>query len=138
MLEKYYMYKSKYKDYILLIKTGNFYEIIGKYSLIMNSIFRYKITRISNTIKCGFPLSSISKVKNKLNNLKINYVIVEESYQHTHFKNNNYYKYDYDVDNVIYNFLRIDKITKFLNDNVMSEQINDILDKMEKLICKIN
>ena len=87
MIEKYYMYKVKYKDYILLIKSGNFYEIIGKDALILNGIFKYKITKLSNTLKCGFPISSINKVTNKL---KINYLVISDTLNEKSFDDNNY------------------------------------------------
>ena len=134
MLEKYYMYKPKYKEYILMIKSGNFYEIIGKDALIMNDIFGYKISKISNTLKCGFPINSLDKVEKTLENHHINFVVIENTNHQTCFKNNNYKKYGFEVDDVMYNFLRIDKITKYLNENVLNKNVGKILDEMEKLI----
>ena len=67
MLEKYYKYKIKYNNYILLIKIGNFYEIFDIDSLIMNKIFNYKLKPIKDTFKCGFPISSIDNVIDRLN-----------------------------------------------------------------------
>ena len=56
MIERYYKYKIKYDNYIVMIKVGNFYEVIGKDSFIMNCLFNYKIKRISDSIKCVFLL----------------------------------------------------------------------------------
>lgn len=36
MLEEYYRLKMKYKEYILLIKVGNFYEILDKDAMIIH------------------------------------------------------------------------------------------------------
>ena len=62
MLEKYYMYRVKYMDYIIIIKYGNFYETFDKDSLIINKLFDYKINKIKNTFKVGFPISSINNI----------------------------------------------------------------------------
>ena len=37
------MYKTKYREYIVMLKYGNFYEILGNDALIMNKIFNYKL-----------------------------------------------------------------------------------------------
>ena len=51
MLENYYKNKVLYKDYIIIMKYGNFYETIDNDALIMNSIFNYKLNKLSNTFK---------------------------------------------------------------------------------------
>lgn len=35
MLEKYYKYKADYKEFIIFIKCGTFYECLGKDALII-------------------------------------------------------------------------------------------------------
>ena len=75
MLDKYYKYKFDYKEYIILIKSGIFYECIGKDALIINKIFNYKIKKINNTFKCGFPINNIKYVISILKQNNINYII---------------------------------------------------------------
>lgn len=41
--ELYNKYKFDYKDYILLIKSGNFYICLNNDAIVMNNIFNYKI-----------------------------------------------------------------------------------------------
>lgn len=67
MLEKYYKYKIEYKEFILMIKFGNFYEMFDKDAVIESKLLNYKISKISDTVKYGFPVSSLEKVLNKLN-----------------------------------------------------------------------
>ena len=135
MLEKYYMYKAKYADYLLLIRAGNFYEVIEKDALILNEIFNYKIKRISNTFKSGFPCNSLDKVLNELDLKQINYIVIDgDMKKKMHYKNNSYGNYVMDPNKVIFNFIRKKKITKYLNDNVLNNNIDNILDEMERLI----
>ena len=63
MLEKYYKYKIDYKEYLILIKCGNFYECIDKDAFIMHKIFNYKLKKVSNTVKVGFPISNLNKIE---------------------------------------------------------------------------
>ena len=135
MLEEYYKYKTNYSEYIIIIKSGNFYEIIDKDALIINKLFKYKITKLADTIKCGFPITSIKKVVKLLNDQNINYIIIENNNItiNKDFENNSYNKFEFDINNIKYNFFRINKITKYLNDNVFNN-INTLLDSIEEII----
>ena len=59
MLETYYKYRLEYKDYIIFIKVGSFYEVFDKDSLILNELFDYKIKKIKDNIKVGFPIGKL-------------------------------------------------------------------------------
>ncbi|MBQ9181212.1 MAG: hypothetical protein IJ134_01025 [Bacilli bacterium] len=133
MLERYYKYKIDYKEYILIFKVGSFYIMFDKDALIMNYLFKYKLINIRDTYKCGFPISSINKIKNILNLRSINYVVISNTLYISKFENNNYSKYNFDIDNLKNNYIRIDKIIKYLNDNINND-ISDIIDKIEKII----
>ena len=71
------MYKIKYKEYIVMLKYGNFYEILGKDALIINKLFWYKLNKLSNTFKVVFPVSSLDNIISRLNNYMINYLVVD-------------------------------------------------------------
>ena len=64
MLEMYYKYRVDYKDFLLFIKVGSFYEVFDKDSLILNKLFGYKIKRIKDNIKVGFPLNRLDYIIN--------------------------------------------------------------------------
>lgn len=135
MLEEYYKYKIDYKDFIIMIKSGNFYEILDKDAVILNQILGYILSKISDTVKCGFPLSSLNKVITKLNEEQINYIVIDnkEIVNSEKFNNNTYKTFKMDINTIKYNFIRINKITKYLNENAYSN-INELLEEIEKLI----
>lgn len=135
MLEEYYRNKIKYKEFIIMIKFGNFYEIFDKDAVIASNILNYKLSKISDTVKCGFPISSLDKVLKMLKDKQINYVVIENNNvtNKKNFENNIYNSFDVDTNNIKYNLLRINKITKYLNDNAYSD-INSLLEGIEELI----
>lgn len=134
MLEKYYKYKLDYRDYLLLLKFGSFYESIDNDAFIMNKIFNYKLKKLSNTFKSGFPISSLNKVLDKLNECHINYIVIDDDIVlKKDFKNNNYSNYIFNDKEIFYNSLRVEKIIKFLNDNVGSD-IKEQLSEIEKIL----
>lgn len=134
MFEKYYEYKSKYKDYVIFIKAGTFYETLEKDALILSELLGYKIKRFSKSFKCGFPVSKIDDVLNVIKKNKINYLVIGNEVSKVNFTDNKYTKYNFDVNKILFNYLRIDKITKYLNDNVLDSKIDDILGEMEKIL----
>lgn len=135
MLEKYYKYKISYKDYILLLRFGNFYEVLDKDAFICNKLFGFKLTKLSDTFKCGFPINSKEKITNSLGDNNINYIVVENDdiLDKKSFTNNKYYEYDFDINTYKYNCMRVDKIYKYLNDNIFNN-INELLDGIEEII----
>ena len=133
MLDKYYKYRLDYREYVIFIKSGVFYECIARDALIINKLFNYKIKKISNTFKVGFPINNINEVINILKEKSINYIIIngDEVTDKFESKLNNYKDYNFDIDNILYNYLLIEQINKYLNDNIMmvgiEEQLKQIL-----------
>lgn len=136
MLEKYYKYKMNYKKYIIFIRIGVFYECIDKDALIINQLFNYKIKRISNTFKVGFPIKNIDDITNKLKDENINYIIVDNDklVDKSDSSINKYNKFNLDRENILYNFLRIEKIVNYIENNIMNNDISDKLDRIEMVI----
>ena len=138
MRNKYEFYKIEFKNYIILFKCGNFYITINDDANIMNNIFNHKIVVTGNFIKTGFPISSLYKIEYELENRKINYLIIDNKIiRRNKFKNNNYNNYLKENNNIL-NFSRINRINKLLKDNITNPNINNILDKTERIVCKIN
>lgn len=134
MLEKYYKNKIKYNDYILLIKIGNFYEVFDIDSLIINKLLNYKLKTIKDTFKCGFPVNSIDNVIDILSKEQINYLIIDNDIKiKKEYKNNNYKKYNFNINIIKYNISRIGKIIDYLNNNLCND-ISDKLDKIEEIL----
>ncbi len=133
MLEKYYKYKVQYNDYIIFLKFGNFYEVFDKDCLILNKKFNYKIKRIKNNIKVGFPISKMDDILRLLDG--VNYVIIEKDkiIEEKEYKNNKYNEYDFDINKVIFNFIRIDKIYNNLCGRV-NNNLENILERIESIV----
>ena len=132
MLEKYYKYKLDYRNYLILIKIGSFYECFEKDALIINKLFYYKLKRINNSFKLGFPIKAIDKIILKLNEENINYLVVDEKILKKEFKESNYLKYNFNMEEILYNTIRIEKIIDYLNNNIYN--ISDKLNKIEEII----
>ena len=132
MLEKYYKYKLEYRNYLILIKIGSFYECFDKDALIINELFNYKLKRVNNSLKLGFPIKTIDIIKLKLEDKNINYIIVDKEIEKHEFKDNNYLKYNFNMEEIFYNTLRVEKIIEYLNNNIFD--ISDKLDKIEEII----
>ena len=134
MLEKYYKYKLDHRNYLILIKIGSFYECFDKDAFIINKLFNYKLKRINNNFKLGFPIKTIDKIILKLNEENINYLIIDEEIEKKEFKNNNYINYNFNMEEIFYNTLRVEKIIDYLNDNIYN--ISDKLNKIESSLSK--
>ena len=136
--EKYTEYKKTYKKYILLIKSGNFYLALNDDAIVLSNIFKFKILESSNFIKCGFPLISLCKIEKRLEELEVNYLIIDNDIINKEkYKNNNYDKYlvksNYDI---LLN--RINKINSILKNNLNNKKISNTLNKIEDIVCKIS
>lgn len=131
MLETYYKYKLEYKNYLILIKVGNFYELIDNDALIISKLFNYKLKRLSNTFKVGFPINNLNNVIDKLNEENINYIVIDSNIK-KEFKNNKYYNSDTKI--VYYNMIRIDKINNYLANNLLDEKINEKINEIENIL----
>lgn len=130
--EIYFSLKNKYKDYVIIIKIGSFYNVISKDAYILSSIFNYKINTFSNTVKVGFPLTSLNKVLNTLDKIKINYLVYENNIViRQKFKRNNYQEFS---QNNLTVKERIDAINLKLNEIAQTPEILKILEKVENEI----
>ena len=75
-VDKYIKFKEMYKDYVVIIKSGNFYYSFEDDAYILNHIFAYQIREN----KVGFPMSAKAKVKSILNRNNINLIEVIDDY----------------------------------------------------------
>lgn len=154
MLEDYLKLKETYPKSIALIKAGNFYECLNDDATIMNSIFDYKIIRLKKYIRVGFPISKINYITGILTDKEINYVtLIDDIISNERFKHNKYNDYleeaNYKNDNTLEDdfekklnselaLKKIKMINKELNQNINNPKIIDILNEIERVICKIN
>ena len=72
MKEKYYRVKGMYKDFLVFIKSGNFWNVFYGDAVILHYVTGYKI---SNN-KFVFPLKVLDKLLSQVSKLNISYVLV--------------------------------------------------------------
>ena len=88
--QRYSYLKMEYSDYVILIKSGNFYITYHEDALILNNIFGYQ--KIND--RAGFPLNALDKVKSGLKAKMISYVVVDsDNLEKNKIKKNNYLEY---------------------------------------------
>ncbi len=87
-VDKYVKFKSEYKDYVVIVKSGNFYYSFGEDAFILKYLFGYQI----RDDKVGFPLNAKAKVKSVLNRHNVNLIEIIDDYAYVlETKNNNEY-----------------------------------------------
>ena len=75
--------KEIHHEYVVLIKIGAFYHAYGKDAYIISYLFGYKRKSFgSNSSTCGFPKSALSYVESKLEEKKINYILIDRAHQY--------------------------------------------------------
>lgn len=129
LIDTYYNYKLKYKEYVVLLKSGIFYECFNDDIGIIYSLFHYKIKNNGNNYVVGFPNNSLSKICNVLENNNINYIIVNKDNIIDKYKskNNNYSKYYIDLNRLQYITYKIEDIYNKLNNKILDNNIEKIL-----------
>ena len=150
MLEDYIKLKEVYPKSVIMIKSGSFYECLNDDAIVMNNLFGYKIKKLRKYNRVGFPLSTLVKVTGELTKKEVNYVIVSDGeIKNEKLNHNKYNDYvtiiddnsDDDYDGLInheFALKKIKLINKELNDNIDNPKIIDILNEIERVICKIN
>lgn len=135
MIDLFRILKLDYKEYVILLKSGNFYISFDEDSIILNKLFNYKIINLKNNIKIGFPLNSIDLVLRKLEKLRINYVIIDNknTINQKEYEDNNFSKFTSSVFEIISINSRIEKIIEKLK-SIDNDSIKDILGKIESVV----
>ena len=69
--------KEIHKEDIVFVKIGKFYQVYGKDAYIISYLFDYKLKKVEEVYMCGFPESSKNRVIAKIEEKKINYIILD-------------------------------------------------------------
>ena len=125
-------FKKEYKEYIVLIKNGNFYLALGEDAKIINYMFNYKVKEFSGTIRVGFPIISLNNVINRLDKTKINYIVFDKEINLKRRFNNN--RYNEFISNNLSINERINNINFKLNELKSTSGIIDVLNKVENCL----
>ena len=128
----YFEVKNKYKNYVVIMKNGIFYNVLGNDCYLLKNMFNYKINSFSDTVKVGFPLNTLNKVINTFDKLKINYIVYEnEIVLKGKFSKN---KYDIFLKSKLSMDDRIKRINLKLNEMKQDSKILGLLDAIEEII----
>lgn len=126
---------------LVMIKIGSFYHAYGKDAYILSYLFGYKIKKSEgDSSNCGFPIDSISKVMAKLEEKKINYVLLDRRNNYEvdeKLDNGNLNKYEetYEKARRYVNLKRrIDDIYEYLTQEIENENIKQKIIKIEDVI----
>lgn len=133
--------KKIHKVDVVLVRIGKFLHAYGKDSYILSFLFGYKLQKLEDNIyMCGFPDKIENKVIAKLENRKINYLIVDrrneyEVEERTNFKGLNKYEEIYDMAKEYINLKsRIDKIYEYLINNMQKKETKQKIREIENII----
>lgn len=132
--------KEVHKNDIILVKIGKFYQVYGKDAYIISYIFDYKLKKVEEVYMCGFPQDSYNKVIAKLEEKKINYMILDRrnNYEIDEIcdnKNLNTYTTYFEKARKYINLkIRIENINNYLLENIDKQDFKNILNKMEEII----
>ena len=120
-----------------MVKVGNFYRVYGKDAYIIAYLFKYKISEENDIMVSGFPTSSIKKVEARLENKKINYIVLDrkDNYavnERTDFKNLNTYQKHFNLSKTyVSNVRRIENINEHLLSLASKEELKILLKDIE-------
>ena len=83
--------KEIHKEFVVLVRVGNFYNCYGRDSYIISYLLGYKINILDNNIyNSSFPKSAYNKVLSILEKNKINYIVLDKRNNFTyHIKQKN-------------------------------------------------
>lgn len=129
--------KEVHKKDIVIVKIGKFYNVYGKDAFIISYLFSYKLNKITNIYSCAFPISLLNKVIAKLEQRKINYIVLDKRNNYdvdikNDNKNLNTYEKTLEKAKEKINYdIRIRNIVEFLNEN---RNDKNIILKMEQII----
>lgn len=128
--------KSTKNEYIVFVKIGAFYRVYGKDASIISYLSGYEI----NKNEIGFPLTSLTKVTERLIQESINYVEASNGEdglkidREQTFYENNYLPVYNKAKRYIMLKNRIDEISNYLMNNINSENIRQKLNDIEDIL----
>lgn len=130
--ESLYSYmKIFYKDKLVFIKSGTFYNTYEIDSLIVSKIFDYKI--VDN--RCSFPISATERIVCNLNKLGINVVLVndEKNIDEISVESNRYNEFFIEAKKSYEFNISIDRLKEMMENKLTNNPGN-----YEKLLSFIN
>lgn len=135
--------KQIHPEDLVLVKVGSFYHAYGKDAYIIAYLFNYQMKKVdSNYDTCGFPKSTINKVKAILEEKQINYLLINRSENYEVEEEEkckeNQYAYFYSMAHkYIKKKTRINDIYQYLLENITKDNIKEKIVKIEELLYEV-
>ena len=142
MINIYEEVKKIHPKYVVLIKSGTFYEALENDAYIINNLFDYVIKDKSRYLQAGFPKVILPKIINTLEDKKINYLILDKADNYDELEKVNYEnlnKYDRYLEKGKREHKRLQKIknyNEYLKNNIERKFMDKLLVDIGKLIDK--
>lgn len=111
---------------IYIFRVGIFYNILNEDAKIVNEKLGLKLTSLSpEIIKCGFPISSLDKYTKKLDELQIQYKIIDDLPNNSNVTD---YSNNIEIKKILNKIAEID-----MNNTTFQQSFNILLDIQNKL-----
>lgn len=111
---------------IYIFRVGIFYNILNEDAKIVNEKLGLKLTSLSpEIIKCGFPISSLDKYTKKLDELQIQYKIIDNLPNNSNVTD---YSNNIEIKKILNKITEID-----MNNTTFQQSFNILLDIQNKL-----
>ena len=129
--------KNEFSEYVIMFERGTFCNVYYEDSYIISYLFDYKIKEINSELSCGFPRTSVNKVRTLLEEKNINYIILDRTHNYDEddkmeFKDNKYGE----LCNKAYKYVtmkkRLENISRYILNNLEKENIVEIVQKCEE------
>lgn len=131
LFNNYNSLKLKEPNQLFLFKSGIFFIALSDDAIKLNEIFSFKLTTLTNNVvKCGFPQNRLDYYSKMLNQLQIQFKIIDDNYSkienYSDYLNNNNLK------SILEPILKLD-----MND-VSYKKAYEILFSTQKKLKEIN
>ena len=132
--------KQVHPDYVSIYKIGAFCNTFGKDSYIISSIFDYSIKSVGNISSCGFSKKCINRVISKLEDMKINYLVIDprnnyDVEEKCDNKNLNTYNLEFEKASIIIKQRnQINKIKQQLEEYIGKEDFKTVVRKVNDVL----
>lgn len=111
---------------IYIFRVGIFYNILNEDAKIVNEKLGLKLTSLSpEIIKCGFPISSLDKYTKKLDELQIQYKVIDDLPNNSNVTD---YSNNIEIKKILNKITEID-----MNNTTFQQSFNILLDIQNKL-----
>lgn len=111
---------------IYIFRVGIFYNILNEDAKIVHEKLGLKLTSLSpEIIKCGFPISSLDKYTKKLDELQIQYKIIDDLPNNSNVTD---YSNNIEIKKILNKIAEID-----MNNTTFQQSFNILLDIQNKL-----